>query len=127
MSCGVGLRCSLDPAIAVAVARPVATALIRPLAWEPPYAVGAALKKAKKRPKKKIFFLKYVLGVPAVTQWVKNLTAAARVTAEAQFKCYPAQWVIKDPALPQLQCRSQLWLLFSPLPETSTCLGCGHV
>ena len=28
--------------------RPAALALIRPLAWEPPYAVGAALEKAKK-------------------------------------------------------------------------------
>ena len=29
--------------------RPVATAPIRPLAWEPPYAAGAALEKAKKK------------------------------------------------------------------------------
>ena len=29
--------------------RPVATALIQPLAWDPPYAVGAALEKAKKK------------------------------------------------------------------------------
>ena len=29
--------------------RPAATALIRPLAWEPPYAVGAALEKAKRQ------------------------------------------------------------------------------
>ena len=27
--------------------RPVATALIQPLAWKPPYAVGAVLKKTK--------------------------------------------------------------------------------
>ena len=33
--------------------RPAATVLILPLAWEPPYAVGAALKKDKKRQKKK--------------------------------------------------------------------------
>ena len=32
--------------------RPPATALIRPLAWKPPYAGGVALEKAK-RPKKK--------------------------------------------------------------------------
>ena len=32
--------------------RPLATALIRPLAWEPPYAEGVALEKVK-RPKKK--------------------------------------------------------------------------
>ena len=29
--------------------RPAAKALIRPLAWEPPYAVGAALEKAKRQ------------------------------------------------------------------------------
>ena len=29
--------------------RPVAVALIRPLAWEPPYAEGAALKIKKKK------------------------------------------------------------------------------
>ena len=32
--------------------KPAATAPIRPLAWEPPYAAGAALKKAKKTKKK---------------------------------------------------------------------------
>ena len=31
---------------------PVATALIRPLAWEPPYASGAALEKTKKQKQK---------------------------------------------------------------------------
>ena len=34
--------------VAVALARPVATALIGPLAWESPYASGAALEKTKK-------------------------------------------------------------------------------
>ena len=29
--------------------RPVATALIRPLTWEPPYATGAAIKKERKK------------------------------------------------------------------------------
>ena len=33
--------------------RPVATAPIRPPAWESPYAVGAALEKTKKTKKKK--------------------------------------------------------------------------
>ena len=32
--------------------RPAAVALIRPLAWELPYAVGAALKKKKKKKRK---------------------------------------------------------------------------
>ena len=42
-----------DPVLLWLWCRPSARALIRPLAWEPPYAVGAALEKAKKRPKKK--------------------------------------------------------------------------
>ena len=33
--------------------RLVAVALIRPLAWEPPYATGAALEKAKRQKKEK--------------------------------------------------------------------------
>ena len=32
--------------------RPAATALIGPLAWEPPYVVGEALKRQKKKKKK---------------------------------------------------------------------------
>ena len=58
MSCGVGCRCSLDLALLWPWCKPVATAPIGPLAWEPPYAVGAALKKTKdKKKKKKIKFL----------------------------------------------------------------------
>ena len=47
MSCGVGHRCSSDLAWLWLWYRPAATAPIRPLAWEPPYASSAAL-----RPKK---------------------------------------------------------------------------
>ena len=43
MSCGVGQRFGLDPALLWH--RPTAVALIGPLAWESPYASGAALKK----------------------------------------------------------------------------------
>ena len=32
--------------------RPAATAPIRPLAWDPPYAAGAALKRQKKKKKR---------------------------------------------------------------------------
>ena len=48
MSCGVGCRRGSDPALLWLWCRPAATALIRPVAWEPPYAEGAALEKAKK-------------------------------------------------------------------------------
>ena len=53
MSCGVGHRCGLELALLWLWCRLVATALIRSLAWEPPYAVGAALKRKKKKKKKK--------------------------------------------------------------------------
>ena len=44
VSCGVGCRRGLDPVLLWLWRRPVAVAPIRPLAWEPPYAVGVALK-----------------------------------------------------------------------------------
>ena len=47
MSCGVGRIRSSDPTLLWR--RSAATALIRPLACEPPYATGAALEKTKKR------------------------------------------------------------------------------
>ena len=71
MNCGVVCRCSLDLAslwlwcslqtqlgsgVLVLLwlwCRLVDAAPIRPLAWEPPYAVGAALKKEKKKKKEK--------------------------------------------------------------------------
>ena len=48
MSYGVGCRLGLDPTLLWLWRRPVAVALIRPLAWELSYVMGAALKKKKK-------------------------------------------------------------------------------
>ena len=53
MSCGVGRTRGLDSELLGLWRRPVATAPIRPLAWERPYAVGAALENQKKRQKKR--------------------------------------------------------------------------
>ena len=53
MSCGVDCRLGLAPSLLWLWLRPAATAPIRPLAWEPPYAVGAALEKVKRQKKKK--------------------------------------------------------------------------
>ena len=51
MSGGAGYRRGLDLALLWLWCRPAAAALIRPLAWEPPYAAGAALKsKTNKKP-----------------------------------------------------------------------------
>ena len=48
MSCGVGHRCGSDLSLLWLWCRLAATALIGPLAWEPPYAANAAPKKQKK-------------------------------------------------------------------------------
>ena len=53
MSCGVGRRRGLDPVLLCLWCRPGATERIGPLAWQTPYATGAALKRQKKRKKKK--------------------------------------------------------------------------
>ena len=64
MSCGVGCRLSSDPALLWLWYRPAAASLIRSLAWELPYAVGAALKSKKKKKKVK-------MGVPL---WLSRLS-----------------------------------------------------
>ena len=63
MSFGVGCRRGSDSALLWLWCRPAATALIRPLAWEPPYATGVALEKAKEQKKKSP-----LMGVPVVVQ-----------------------------------------------------------
>ena len=50
MSCGVGCRRASHPALLWW--RPAATAPIRPLAWEPPYATGGAQEMAKRQKQK---------------------------------------------------------------------------
>ena len=53
MSCGVGHRQGLDLVLLWLWCRLAATAPIPPLAWEPPDAVGAALKRQEKKKEKK--------------------------------------------------------------------------
>ena len=53
MSCAVGRRWGSDPVLLWLWRRLEATAAIRPLAWEPPYAASSALKRAKRQKKKK--------------------------------------------------------------------------
>ena len=52
VSCGVGGRCGSDPMLLWLWRRLATTAPIRPLDWEPPYAMGAAQEMAKKGKKK---------------------------------------------------------------------------
>ena len=51
MSCGVGRRRISDPVLLWLWCSPAAVAQI-PLAWEPPYAAGTALKKKQNKTKK---------------------------------------------------------------------------
>ena len=51
MSCGVGRMHGLYPMLLWLWCRLAAAAPILPLAWEPPYAVGRALKKTKDKNK----------------------------------------------------------------------------
>ena len=53
ISCGVGCRYSSDLALLWLWPRPAAVAPIQPLAWELPYAAGAALKRQKTKNKTK--------------------------------------------------------------------------
>ena len=50
MRCGVGHRCGSD--LVLLWHRRAAVAPIRPLAWEPPYTTGAALRRPKTKEKK---------------------------------------------------------------------------
>ena len=69
MSCGVRHRHGLDPVLLWLWHRPVATAPIKPLAWEHPCAEGVALEKEKKDKKKKKKPKKlHSIGVPIMAQ-----------------------------------------------------------
>ena len=76
MSCGVGLRCSLD--LALLWQRPATTAPIGPLAWEPPYAVGVAppQKKKKESDCSSSGHYRGMGSIPGPVKWVKGSSVA---------------------------------------------------
>ena len=73
MSCGVGGRRRSDPTLLWLWFRPAATTPIRPLAWEPAYAVGGALEKAKRQKELMRCHQKQRWWSSLVAQWVKTL------------------------------------------------------
>ena len=68
-----------DPALLWLWCRPAATALIQPLAWESPHAVGAALKKPKQTTKKQNTIIRLTcnrlkrLTIPSIPEDVVQL------------------------------------------------------
>ena len=74
MSCGVGGRRGSDLVLLQLQCRLAATAPIRPLAWEPPYAVGVALIRQRKKKKKISHLLKenIIIRTPFVYYFYNN-------------------------------------------------------
>ena len=83
VSCGVGRRRGLDLVLLWLWRRLAATAPIGPLAWEPPYAAGAAQEMAKKKEKRiQLQWLGSLQSaglIPGPVQWVEGSSVAAAV------------------------------------------------
>ena len=79
MGCGTGCKHSLDPTLLWLWCRLATAALIRPLAWEPPYATSAALKSKKQQ--QKTPSENYTYSVAALTlsgHWVDIIAIGIR-------------------------------------------------
>ena len=88
--------------------RPAAAALIHPLGWEPPYAMGVALKRQEETKKKKLN-----VELPFVAQWLTN---PSRIHEDAGSTPGLAQWV-RDLTL--------LVVWVTDLACIPHCCGCG--
>ena len=87
MSCGVGRRRGLDPALLWLWCRPAPAAQIQALAWEPPYATGSVLKK--------IFFFQgqseHLAGIVHEILLKKWRDAPSRIPEASSFGAVPGR------------------------------------
>ena len=86
MSCGVGLRPSLDLWL-----WPTAVALTQPLAWEPPYASGDLKKKKKKKKKSKV----WVWTLLSEQKNLKQEVTSSNLSSDKIFQRMCGQWTTK--------------------------------
>ena len=95
MTCGVGCRRGSDPTLLWLWRRQAATALIRPLAWEPPYAAGAALEMAKRQKdqKKKKKKPACIGGCPRVSTW--RAMNCHQPPAKSSDQCRPSSYTFR--------------------------------
>ena len=77
MSCGVGHRHGLDPVQLWLGRRPAAAASIRPLAWELPYAMAAALKRPKE--KKELALKQRAVLVDTGVDWQESVSLSTQL------------------------------------------------
>ena len=129
MSCGVGCRWGLDLAWLWLWRRPAATAPIRPLAWEPPYAEGAALKRPKEKRKKRTSKLSHFshcsktsdyLPLDKITEEEETKLGSSAMAQQKQIQLVPIRMRVQYLALLSGGrssitvscgvCRSQMWL-----------------
>ena len=85
MNCGISCRRGLDLALLWLWCRPVAMALIWPLAWEPPSVTGVAL-----NPPPKFFFKKIQIG--SVNVSTETVTVIKHSHLKKQPRCVSHTW-----------------------------------
>ena len=70
LSCGIGCRLGLNLALLWPWHRPAATAPMRPLTWEPPYAAGTGPKRTKGEKKKMSLSLIFLWELLGSKHWI---------------------------------------------------------
>ena len=102
MSCGVGYRRGLNLVLLRLWHMSADTALIRPLAWERPYAAGVALKR-QKRQKKKYFVRRYFETMLVSYFWSNfdiPIFASVGNSCQEQLSLHCLKWWFSNSMIP---------------------------